>query len=556
MAIQDTINNLIRRHGKLHIDKSQWHRHWDDLARVMLPRRLGFSTTTVDGERRTEDIFDGTPQQAARGLANAVGSMLRPQGLPEVEMKADDDIINEMEEAKVWFSDSEKRLKAAFNDPKARFRQSSGEKDLDLVVFGTAIMFIGEAQRRNHLLFQTLHLKDSEVFFNEEGMPEGLFRMRRMPIRHLIDRFGKEKLSKETKEKAENKDNVDEKIDVLYVVVPRETKNLNPLFAKDLPFGEYWIELGAKHELSEGGFHEFPFIVPRWDTTSGENYGRSPGMIALPDSDTLQAMGETILIAGQRAADPPLAVPNDGTFDAINTFPGGLAYYDVETAATIRGNPFFPIESGMNLSISRDMQQDSRDQVWSAFFRNILNLPTSGPQMTATEVLARKEEFMREIGPTFGKLETDDTAQTVERAFMIMLRAGGFAPIPEILQGRNIRFEYDSPVIRIRKQIESTAVRLWIEEQTEIATTTGRVEVLDVINFDEQSRFAAEALGIPKDIINSKEIVAEIRETRFEAQEAARLAEEAQLKLENQQTGAEIAEKVVKAEVMQAESGA
>src|SRR3990167_7552906 len=126
----------------------------------------------------------------------------------------------------------------------------------------------------------------------------------------------------------------DKKIKVLHAVLPRENFREDALFSRNLPFQDIWIEIEAKHELFEGGFHELPFIVPRWDTSSGEDMGRSPGMIALPDADTLQAMGETILIAGQRAADPPLAVPNDGSFDAINTFPGGLAYYDLETAIT------------------------------------------------------------------------------------------------------------------------------------------------------------------------------------------------------------------------------
>src|SRR3990167_8356971 len=103
---------LIKRWEKLSADKSSWNHHWDDLARVMLPRRLGFSQTTIDGESRTEDIFDGTPMQAARGLANAVGGILRPQGLQEVEMKTDDDALSNMEEVKEWLGDSEERLKS------------------------------------------------------------------------------------------------------------------------------------------------------------------------------------------------------------------------------------------------------------------------------------------------------------------------------------------------------------------------------------------------------------------------------------------------------------
>lgn len=506
------VEKILRREKEASAEKSQWHQHFDDLARVMLPRRSGFASTTIPGERRTEDIFDGTPMQGARGLANAIGGMIRPQGIPEVEMKTDSDELDNIGEVKDWMADSEERLKNAFNNPKARFRQAAGEADIDLVVFGTLAIFEAESDLRDSLLFQTLHLKDVTPVFNDEGTVEGLFRRRKMPFHQAERRFG-DKLSEVAKEKF--KDKPDDKIELLHAVLKREDFKKNGLFAVNLPFADMWIEIQEKHKVSEGGFNEFPYIVARWDTSSGESMGRSPGMIALPDSDTLQSMGETILIAGQRGADPPLMAPNDGSFDAVNTFPGGLSYYDVETAQAVRGNPFFTLESGHNLPITRDMQQDIRAQVFAAFFRNILNLPIEGPQMTATEVIQRKEEFIREIGPVFGRLEVDYTAPMVERAFMIMLRGGGFLPIPEALQGQNIRFEYDSPVNRIRKQVEAAAARMWAAEMIELGQTKPRAILL--INEEELGRFSAEALGIPKKIVNDADTVQKLDEQRQEA---------------------------------------
>jgi len=537
---ESNVTEIIRRWKKLRAEKSEWHQHYDDLARIFLPRRLGFATTRVVSERRTQALYDSTPMQAARGLANAIGGMMRPEGLPEVEMLTDDDALNNSEEVKAWLADSEIRLKDAFNNPKARFRQASAEKDLDLVVFGNAPMFIGET--RNSLLFQSVYLRDVTPFFNEEGSVEGMFRERKFTLRQASARFGSNRLSEEARKKLDK--NPDDPIEMLHVVLPRKEAKVSPLFARDLPFADLWIEVETKNVLSEGGFHEFPFIFPKFDSSSGENLGRSPAMIALPDGDTLQAMGETILVAGQRAADPPLAVPNDGAFSAYNTFPGGLVYYDVDSAQAVGGNPFFPIESGMNLPITRDMQRDSRDQVWNAFFRNILNLPVEGPQMTATEVIQRKEEFIREIGPTFGKLETDDTAPTVERAFMIMLRSDGFAPIPEVLQGQNIRFEYNSPVKRIRQQVDAAAARAWTEEMIALGQT--KPEVLDLINAEALGRFSAEAANIPKQIVNSAEVVQQIQASRAEAE--AEQAKEASMQqmLEMVKGGAETEEKLTR----------
>ena len=538
--MNEGIDKLIARWRKLSGDKGRWHSHWDDLARVQLPRRMGFTSTVIEGERRTDDIFDGTPMQAARGLANAIGGMMRPSGTPEINMRADDDAADNTEEARYWLADSTSRLRDAFSNPKARYLQVSPEVDQDLVVFGTAIEFIGESKNRNNLLFQSLHLKDATPFFSEEGEAEGMFHKRTMSVRQLADKYGEKSLADSTRQLL--KDNPDKKIDCLHAVVPRKEYKSGAMMAVNLPIADLWIEIETNHQIFAGGFHEFPFIVPRWETSSGEDYGRSPGMIALPDSDTAQAMGETILIAGQRAADPPLFAPNDGSFDAVNTFPGGISYYDVETATAMRGNPFFPLDSGNNLPVTRDMQLDVRQQIFAAFYRNVLNLPVAGPAMTATEIIQRREEFIREIGPMYGRYDTEKTAPEVERAFMVMLRAGGFAPIPPALQGKNVVFEYDSPVKKIRKQIEAAAARQWAAGMIEIAEF--KPEALDLINEDELGRFEAEALVIPHKIVNSRETVVAIREARLAAQQQQQQAANMAAAMEVAKTGADAASKL------------
>lgn len=536
--MEDPVTSLISRWRKRLGEVSQWFPHYEDLARVMLPRRMGFTSAVIEGERRTDDIYDGTPMQAARGLANAVGGFMRPNGLPQVDIIAEDDKLNGLGEVQEWLADSKDRLQNAFNNPKARYRQVSAEFDQDMVVFGTAIEFIGESKNRNHLLFQSLHLKDVAPIFSEDGAMEGMFHHRKFTARQLADRFGDKSLSESTR-KALQENNADKKIEVLHCVLPRKEYKQGALLGRNMPIADMWIEIEAKHMIAVGGFHEFPFIGARWETSSGEDMGRSPGMIALPDADTLQAMGETILIAGQRAADPPLFAPNDGSFDAVNTFPGGLSYYDVETATAMRGNPFFALDSKANLPISRDMQLDTRQQIYAAFFRNVLNLPVEGPQMTAAEIYARKEEFMREIGPMFGRYETEKTAPENERAFMIMLRAGSFAPIPKALQGRNVAFEYDSPTKRIRQQIEASAARMWAAEMIQLGEV--KPGALDLINEDELGRFSAQALNLPNQIVNSRETVAAIREERAAAMEQQQKAQSIMTAAEVAKTGAEAA---------------
>jgi hypothetical protein len=516
----ERITALVRRYNDLKGGRFLWEGHWEDLARVMLPYRAGFTTDFTPGEKRMDGIYDGTPMQAARGLANAMEGIMWPDGQTNVYIKASDDALKDDDAAKAWFADTQDRMTAAMNNPRARLRQARGEVGLDLAVLGTGILFTGERKKLDGLLYQSVHLKDAVVLFSEEGEAEGLMRKKPYTLRQAMERFGEENLSENTRKKIVAK-SFDEKIMFLQVVIPRAEGRAGALLAKNLPFSSSWIEMAESHEVEVGGFHEFPFAIPRWDTSAGEDYGQSPGMIALPDANTLQAMGETILVAGQRAADPALLMPNDGFMDAPNTFPGGLAYYDADLAKELGRIPIQALEVGTNLPISRDMQKDTREQIFAAFFKNVLNLPVAGPAMTATEINARKEEFIREIGPVFGRLESDYTGPKVERTFQIMLRAGAFPPIPPVLQGQSIRFEYESPVKKIRQQIEAAAARAWVVERLEIAKETQDQSHLDLVNFDEYARISADAGSVPHKIVVGKDEVEAKRAGRAKAQQAA-----------------------------------
>jgi hypothetical protein len=376
--------------------------------------------------------------------------------------------------------------------------------------------------------------------FGEDGTLEAMFRSRRLTLRQAMGRWGAEKLSEATRQKLQDKKKLDEKIEFLFATMPRKEARAGTAFARNMPIADIVIEVEAKHEVLAGGFQEMPYIAPRWDTTSGEDYGRSPGMVALPDANTSQAIGETMLVAGQRAADPAMLVPSDAFIDAPNTFPGGLAHYEADAVRDLGFDPFKLLEPGTNFPLSREIQNDTRDQIRSAFLRDRFNLPPAGEAvMTATEVIARQEEFIRELGPVFGRLETDYTAPMVERVFHVMLRAGGLAPIPEVLQGRGIVFEYESPVKKIREQSGAVAAKEWVSNLIQVEAV--KPGALDVVNIEEFGRFTGEALGVPRSLMNGEQAVADIRQARAQAQAQEQAMQAAERAIES---GAKLGMKV------------
>lgn len=537
----DRAERLLQRLERLKTDRKNWDNHFESLARVFLPRRLGFTSTRPEGERRTEELYDGNPQQAARGLAGAIDALLKPKSEIWVRVKAVDDALDEEDEVKDWLRRVDDDMSRAIYNPLARFQQASGEVDHDLVVLGTGALFTGEAQNLDRLSFASQDLANMYIMTDAEGLVNGLYRTRKFTARQAKEFFEERlggKIGK-TAGKALDDKLPDKKIDYVHAVLPRKERDAQRRDSQNLPFASIWIDVAAKDIIHESGFHEFPFAVPRWDTMSGELYGRSPAMIALPDANTLQAQGETILVAGEYATLPPIFAPSDSIVGTRKIKPGKYVFYDLDQAVGQNsGQPIFPLQTGANLPVGLEMQESTRDQIWAAFFRNVLNLPTEGPAMTATEVIERKEEFIRVIGPVFGRLEADYLSPVVNRVFGIMLRAGAFDPIPEILSGANLRFEFRSPIEKVRKQIEAFAALKSVEEIGVVAQATGDPAPMDWIDKDKVTKLIDEANGA--DILLPEAQVQQIRQQRAEQQQSEQQATDVERALE---VGADVAQK-------------
>lgn len=512
------VKPLLKRFEKLKGGRGTWEDHWQDIADVMLPQRSEFTTTRVPGEKRLDKVFDGTPLLAVRQLAAAIDMMIKPKTSQWFRIKAAEEALNDVDDVKAWFEQVEKIMFSAIYDRRAGFVQRSGEVDSDLAAFGTGILLIRENKTLDGLSFRSMPLHNSYIAEGEEGAVDTLFSELNLSARQAEQRWGREALGDAARESLEN-DKPDEKTKYLHAVLPRMERKAGMRDSLNLPFASAIIDIAEEKLIEEGGFHEFPYAVPRWDTRSGEVYGWSPGMLALPDALTLQAQSKTILKAGQLVVEPVLVTPNDGTVKSAQLFPGGVVSYDARSAAKLGKNkPVDTLDIGGNVPIGREMQQDSREQVFAAFFRNVLNLPVDRPTMTATEVIERKEEFVRTIGPVFGRLENEYVGPIAERVFGILMRGNRFPVPPKIIQKREIRFEYENPVEKVRRQIETLSAVRTIEMIGPFVDANP--QVMD--NFDEDTiaRDAGEFNGMPQRWLRKTDAVKEIRAQRQAAVQA------------------------------------
>jgi len=520
------IQNLLERLKSMETARSAWMSHWQELAEYFVPRRADFTFADNPGAKRTEKQFDGTPMLAARNLAAAMDGLLKPKNARWFTIRTEDERLGEIDEVRAWLQKAETIMVEAIYDPKARFVQYSSEVDLDLVVFGTGILFIGESIGNGRLAFKSHHLKNSHIAVNEDGNVDTVFLTSSLTARQAAQRYGEENLGEDTKAALADK-YPDKQFKFLRVCMPRAERDRRLKDNTNLPYAVIDIDIESEHKIAESGYHVFPYVVPRWETSTDEVYGRAPAMIALPDAKTLNQMGKTLLKAGHKAVDPPLLAPSDSLKSAVRTWPGGISYFDANVLSSSGGRvPIQPLQTGANIPLGREMQNDVREQVWNAFFRNILNLPAQGPQMTATEIMERKEEFVRVIGPVFGRLEADYTGPLVERVFNILLRNGAFGQMPEVLAGTSVKFEYASPLSKAHKLIEVGALTKTGQDLLPLVQI--KPEIMDNFDADKITRDVAEANGMPLTWLVGKEGVEETRGQATQALEAAQSAEQAQ----------------------------
>lgn len=513
--VHDLLNHVKVMEGR----RDPWMTYWQQLADVLLPTQSDFTTARSPGTQRGADIYDGTPRLALRELATTIDGLIKPKTSSWFDVTTEDEQLNELDEVKLWLEAVKDKMWYHIYKKDARFIQRSCEVDLSLVCFGWGSLWIQENKAKTGLLFRSFHNAQVAIDENEEGIIDKISVTEMLTARQAANVYTARKLDIPTKIKdamsQAGTTGGQKRFKIVKLVMPRNDYDPKlKLSKRGMPFYDALIDVESENIIEEGGYMEFPAAVPRWETSPGDIYTRSPGAMALPDAKTLQAMGKTLLIGGQRAVDPPIWVQNDSVVSPLRTFPGGITVIDASDIG--QGSPVGAFPVATNLPIGRDMQADYRAMVEAAFFKNIFRLPIESRQMTATEIIARKEEFIRTIGPVFGRLETDYIGHTVERAFAIMDRANALPQRPDALQDVKISFKFQSPIQQARKQMEIASLSQSLTLLAPIAEV--QPEIMDNFNGDEIARDAPEWGGLPNRWMRTKKAVEGIRAQRSQGQ--------------------------------------
>jgi len=504
--MEDLAKSLISRGNSIVSRRDNWDTHYQELADYMLPRKADIVKKRSRGEKRMELIYDGTALQAVDLLSASLHGMLTSGATPWFHLDMKDTDVGRDDDVREWLQDSSTRMIRAFNQ--SNFENEIHEMYVDLVVFGTACMFV--EMDEGQLRFSTRHISEFYLQENQFGLVDTVFRKYKQPARQAVQRFGIENVGEFIRKTHEKKP--DEEVEIMHVVMPRADRDTTKVDNKNMPFASYYICMNSSMMISESGFQEFPYIVPRFLKATGEIMGRSPAMVALPDVKMLNLMSKTIIQAAQKQIDPPLLVPDDGFIMPIRTQPGGLNFFRSGSRDTIT-----PLNTGANIPIGLSMEEQRRGAIRSAFYVDQL-LSGGAPNMTATEVVQRQEERMRVIGPVLGRLMNEMLRPLVDRVFALMLREEMLAIPPELLQGTDIDIEYVSPLARAQKSSSLNSTMQALEILLPLAQA---LPVTDHLDPDGLVKHVTDSLGVPKTTLRSSREVAQMRQERAAAEQQA-----------------------------------
>lgn len=512
MAEDDRARVLLKRLDKLAVQRSTWEHHWQEVAEYVVPRKADVTKRRSAGDKRMEQIYDGTAIHAAEMLSASLHGMLTNPSMQWFDLAYLDEGLNADDEAKEYLEAVTEIMQREFQ--RSNFAEQIHELYSDLVTFGTGVMMIDAAPEGQGVRFGTRHISECYLSEDQFGRVDTVFRKFKMPVRSVAMMFGAENLGEKMQRKLER--DPYEEVTLVHVVMPRTERDVQRIDANNKPFASIYIDPGEKIIIREGGYDEFPYVCPRWLKSSFEqNYGRSPAMTSLPDAKMINAMSRVTITAAQKQVDPPLMVPDDGFMLPIRTTPGGLNFYRGGTRDRIE-----PLQIGANNPLGLNLEEQRRTAIRAAFYVDQLVLG-QGPQMTATEVVQRTEEKMRLLGPVLGRLQAELLQPMIERVFAVLNRQNKLPAAPEFLNDRDLDIEYVSPLAKAQRQSDVQGIVRLFELLSPLAGIDPTV--FDHLDTDGLVRYMLHTLSIPARVTKGE---GEIMRERSQRQEQAQVQQE------------------------------
>lgn len=540
IAMQDAVRSYCtQRLESMRSVRVSWWSHWAALAEVMLPRRYRFFVTTntyARGQAINNAIVDETGVLAARTLATGLLANLTSPTKPWFRLSLHGQDIPDEGPIADYLAECTRRLLAIFAG--TNFYNSLGQAYYDMVVFGSAALIQYEDDQ-DVFRFYNPELGSFMFGLDKRLTVDTLCREYSYTVAEVVQEFGLENCSKDVQQLFKSGSTKDQEVIIGCAIEPNEDiyanggTNFGRVVPGDFRYREvYWEQQmpngnQGNHLLRVAGFREKPFVGLRWDVTSNDPYGRSPGMDALPAIRQLQIEQRRKAEALDKMVRPPMVASPSMKGEPNSILPGGINYVADPSGAGFK--PAFTVEPRI-----AELMEDLREvqsRVQAIFFNDLFRPALDENKVqTATYWTQVQAEQVLLLGPVVERIETEGLNEIIARSFSIANRRGLLPQPPPQIAGAPIAINY----ISLLAQAQAAQSTFAIERSYQFAGSLAAVipDIMDNFDPDETLGIYGNLINLDPRVLRSQDQVAAIRSARSQQQQAA-----AQL-----QTGATLAQ--------------
>ena len=319
--------------------------HWQEISEHTTPRRGRFMGSDPNkGDKRHQKILNITPSLAVRTMASGMMAGLTSPARPWFRLTTGIPGLSESAAVKEWMFAVERLMREIFS-------RSNLYNVLPVIYgelgdFGTAAMIL-EKDFDDVIRCVPYTIGEYALANDKRLRANTLYREFPMTVDQLVDRFGEENVSPQTKNLYDN-NNLDKWVEVVQAIEPNPDAKADRPEAKYKPYRSVYFEKSGNEGrfLSESGYDLFPVMAPRWDVTSTDVYGTScPGMLALGEIKGLMHAEKMRYRSLEQVSNPPMVGPPSLKGKRTSTLPGAITYVSEVNGQQFRKaydiNPYF-----------------------------------------------------------------------------------------------------------------------------------------------------------------------------------------------------------------------
>lgn len=525
---------------------SKWLPKWKNQRDYLSPSEGQFEGDEAnDGKRRDQKMNNKRPIRSAQTLAAGMASGMASQARPWFNLEAPTGVPRNSNVLR-WLFEVQESMRNVLS--KSNLYNILPQLFHSQGVYGTGCM-AAMPDEQDVVRFYHYPIGTYALDTSARGVVDTFYREYTMTARQMMQQFGKDSLEPNTLQMAEKGSLL--AITVCHLIEPNPGANAERADNLSMPWRSTYWQKGSNNGmvLRQSGFQTFPIMAPRWDVNGVNVYGSGPGDVALGKSRELQLLEADKLRIVQQLARPAVTAPLSMRGMAANLVPGGTVWVPDQLVGQAFQPSYVPDPSALP-NVRAEIDQCER-AVAEAYFEDLfLLISQADGQMTATEVIQRKEEKMLMLGPVVERNNDELFDPLMDQVFQIMVEQSTprwmglmpgvplIPPPPEELAGVPLTVEYISILAQAQKAIAAGTIERSLQF-TGLMIQSGFPEAADSINPDAMQAAYYAAIGAPPTILRDAEQVAGIRQARAEQQQQQMMAEQGMAMAQGAKTLAE-----------------